>query len=126
MGAIGNVIPELVNSFNVYLSGNKLVGVSGEVELPELEAMTETIELAGSLGELETPATGHFSSAKIKIPFAVLHEDLFSLIDTTKPVEITLRGSMQRIITRSRLWSGVKPPQPRSGFFQKARRASRK
>ena len=58
-GAIGNVIPELVNSFNVYLTGNKLVGVSGEVELPELEAMTKTIELAGSLGELETPATGH-------------------------------------------------------------------
>ena len=28
MGAIGNVIPELVNSFNVYLTGNKLVGVS--------------------------------------------------------------------------------------------------
>ena len=50
MGAIGNVIPELVNSFNVYLTGNKLVGVSGEVELPELEAMTETIELAGNSG----------------------------------------------------------------------------
>ncbi len=95
MEKLGNVIPELVNAFNVYLKGNKLVGVSGEVELPELEAMTETIELAGSLGELETPATGHFSSAKMKIPFAVLHEDLFSLIDTTKPVEITLRGSMQ-------------------------------
>ena len=33
MGAIGNVIPELVNSFNVYLTGNKLVGVSGNWRL---------------------------------------------------------------------------------------------
>ena len=29
---------------------------------------------------------------KIKIPFAVLYEDLFSLMDTTNPPQLTLRG----------------------------------
>lgn len=94
MSTIGNMIPELINAYNVYLSG-KLLGVSGEVELPELEALTETIEAAGVLGEIEAPATGHFGSSKIKIPFAILHEDVFKLMDTTKAIELTLRGSMQ-------------------------------
>lgn len=94
MSTIGNMIPELVNAYNVYLTG-KLLGVSGEVELPELEALTETIEAAGVLGEIEAPATGHFGSSKIKIPFAILHEDVFKMMDTTKALELTLRGSEQ-------------------------------
>lgn len=94
MSAIGNMIPELVNAYNVYLAG-KLLGVSGECELPELKALTETIEAAGVLGEIEAPATGHFGSTKVKIPFAILHEDVFALMDTTKALELTLRGSEQ-------------------------------
>ena len=95
MEGLGNCVPELVNAFNVYLDGNKLIGVSGEVELPELEAVTETLDGAGILGEVETPATGHFGSSKIKVPFTNLHEDIFDLIDTTSPVTLTLRGSQQ-------------------------------
>lgn len=94
MASIGNMVPELINAYNVYLSG-RLLGVSGEVELPELEALTETIEAAGVLGEIEAPATGHFGSTKTKIPFAILHEDVFKLVDTTKALELTLRGSEQ-------------------------------
>ena len=89
-----NLIPELINAYNVYVSG-KLIGVSGEVELPSFESITETTQLSGMLGEIESPATGHFSSMKVKIPFAILHEDLFKLIDTTKALELTLRGSEQ-------------------------------
>lgn len=94
MATIGNMVPELINAYNVYLGG-KLLGVSGECELPELEALTETIEAAGVLGEIEAPATGHFGSAKVKIPFAILHEDVFKLMDTTSALELTLRGSEQ-------------------------------
>jgi len=94
MASIGNMVPELINAYNVYLSG-RLLGVSGEVEIPELAASTETIEAAGVLGEIEIPATGHFGSSKVKIPFAVLHEDAFKLMDTTKALELTLRGSEQ-------------------------------
>lgn len=94
MANIGNMVPELINAYNVYLSG-KLLGISGETELPELEALTETIEAAGVLGEVEAPATGQFSSMKMKIPFAILHEDVFKMLDTTKMLELTLRGSEQ-------------------------------
>ena len=91
-----NVIPEVLNHFNVYNdSAKKLIGISGELELPEMEAITDTIEGSGVLGEIEDPVTGQFSSMKMKIPFAVLYEDMFSIMNTTKPPQLTLRTSMQ-------------------------------
>lgn len=90
-----NVIPEVLNHFNVYNDAKKIIGISGEIELPEMEAITDTIEGSGILGEIEDPVTGQFSSMKMKIPFSVLYEDLFSLMNTTKPPQLTLRASMQ-------------------------------
>ena len=90
------IIPEVINNYNVYDSkAKKLIGISGEVELPSLEAITDTIEAAGILGEVEDPVTGQFSSIKIKIPFSNLYTDQFNLMDTTNPPQLTLRGSMQ-------------------------------
>ena len=95
MGDIGNMVPELINNYNVYLT-SKLVGVSGELELPELEQMTETIEQAAGVGgEIEVPATGHFNSSKMTIPFAILHEDLLKFAHTGKVLDITLRAAEQ-------------------------------
>ena len=39
--------------------------------------------------------TGQFSSMTIKIPFAVLYEDMFKIVNTTNPPQLTLRGSEQ-------------------------------
>lgn len=90
------ILPEVLNHFNIYNDrAQKLIGVSGEIELPELEAITDTLEGSGVLGEIEDPVTGQFSSAKIKIPFSVLYEDYFSILDTTNPPQLTLRASMQ-------------------------------
>ena len=90
------IIPEVINNYNVYDSKAKmLIGISGEVELPSLEAITDTIEAAGILGEVEDPVTGQFSSMKIKIPLSNLYTDQFNLVDTTNPPQLTLRGSMQ-------------------------------
>lgn len=91
-----NVIPEVLNHFNVYNdSAKKLIGISGELELPEMESITDTIEGSGVLGEIEDPVTGQFSSMKMKIPFSVLYEDMFSIMNTTNPPQLTLRASMQ-------------------------------
>ena len=89
------IIPEVLNHFNIYKDGSKLVGISGEVELPELEALTDTIEGAGIIGEIEDPVTGQFSSTSITIPFATLYESIFSICSTAKPADLTIRGSMQ-------------------------------
>lgn len=98
MAASSNIMPELINNYQVFddtVKTHRLLGITGEVELPSLEAITDSVEVTGGLGEFEAPATGQFASMKIKIPFAILHDDIFQMADTTKPVALTLRGSEQ-------------------------------
>ena len=57
MGAITN-IPEVINNFNAYNTGNILVGVTGSVQLPNFEAITEEISGAGVLGSYDTAIPG--------------------------------------------------------------------
>lgn len=89
-------IPEVINDFNLYLKGNKLGGQTGEVPLPDFEAITATISGAGILGEFETAVTGHFGSMALEIPFRCICKDYFDMIDTTTAVELTLRGAIQQ------------------------------
>ena len=91
-------IPEVINDFNLYLSGNKLGGVTGEVALPDFEGVTETISGAGILGEFESVIAGRYGSMEQEVPFRVINEDMFKLIDPTVPVELTLRGAIQQTI----------------------------
>lgn len=98
MAGTNVIVPELVNNFNIYDDkAKRLIGVSGEIDLGELKAMTDTVQLAGMLGEYDAPATGHFSSMKLKIPFAILYGNMFDLLDPSEAVQLTLRGSMQTI-----------------------------
>lgn len=90
-------IPSLLNNYNVYEEGNRLIGVSGETELPEFSAMTDTLEGVGMNGEVEDPATGQFESMTVKIPFSVLYGSIYDLADVNNPPLLTLRGSVQVI-----------------------------
>lgn len=90
-------IPEVINDFNLYLSGSKLIGTTGEVSLPDFEAITATISGNGILGEYETPVVGHFSAMEQEIPFRCFNADYFKLLDQTKAIELTLRGAIQTV-----------------------------
>lgn len=91
-------LPEVINNFNVYRSGNVLIGLSGEVSLAEFSAMTETISGPGILGEIETVVVGMFSSMKQEIPFRMLDDDIFSMSNPLAVQELTLRASMQSTV----------------------------
>ena len=88
-------IPEVIHDFNIYNTGNKIVGLTGEVSLPDFEAMTETISGAGILGKIETTIAGRYGSMEQEIPFRCIDADYFKLIDPTTPVDLTLRGAIQ-------------------------------
>lgn len=88
-------IPEVINDFNIYNSGNRLSGTTGEVALPDFEAITATISGNGILGEYEAPVTGHFGSMEQEIPFRVINLDQFNLADPTVSQELVLRGAIQ-------------------------------
>ncbi len=89
-----NPMPEKIVNYNVYNEGEKLVGVAGEVTLPNLEAMSETVSGAGILGEYDSITPGHFGSITVEIPFRTLYDTSFKLM---KPggQTITLRASQQ-------------------------------
>lgn len=88
-------IPEVIHDFNIYNTGSKIIGLTGEVSLPDFEAMTETISGAGILGEIETTIAGRYGSMEQEIPFRCIDDDYFKVIDPTKPAELTLRGAIQ-------------------------------
>jgi hypothetical protein len=88
-------IPEIINNFNAYHKGSKLIGVTSEVTLPEMEQMAETISMAGMLGEIESSAIGHFGAMEQEVPFQLLTEDIFSSMSPLDGVSLTLRGSEQ-------------------------------
>lgn len=88
-------IPEVIHDFNIYNGGSKLVGVSGEVTLPDFEAMTETISGPGILGEIETIIPGRYGSMEMEIPFRVVNTEFFSMINPGSSAALTLRGTIQ-------------------------------
>lgn len=97
MSAITNV-PEIINNFNAYHNGNVLVGVTGSVSLPNFDAITETISGAGILGEYDTSIVGMYGSMEQEVPFRILDEDIFSLMNPTELVDLTFRASAQSTV----------------------------
>ena len=89
-------IPEVINDFNLYLSGGKLGGTTGEVSLPDFEPITSTTSGNGILGEYEAIVLGHFGSMEQEIPFRCINEDCFKMVSPSKSVELTLRGAIQQ------------------------------
>lgn len=100
------VVPEIIHSFNIYNTGNRLVGVTGEVAIPNFEGVTSTTGGAGILGEYESIAIGHYGSMEQVIPFRCIDEDFFTLISPSESVELTLRGAIQHTV-RTNLNSGA-------------------
>lgn len=86
---------EILNNFNAYLKGKKLIGCTSEFTLPDIETMTETVNLLGLLGEIEVPAVGQFSNMEMDIPFLNLADDIYTFFYVGRDANLTLRGAMQ-------------------------------
>ena len=88
-------ISAILNDFNAYLNGTDFLGVA-DIDLPDLESMTETISGAGIAGEIDSPILGHFSSMTVTINWRVLENASFKLA-RQEVHHIDFRGSIQRI-----------------------------
>lgn len=97
MSSITNV-PEVINNYNVYNVGNVLVGVSGAVTLPNLDAITQEVSGAGVLGTYETSIVGMYGSMTQEVPFRVLDSDIFTLMNPSELVDLTFRASAQSTV----------------------------
>lgn len=88
-------IPGVINNFNLYYRGTALVGLTGEITLPDFEGMTETLSGPGILGEIEEVIIGQFGSMELEIPFRILDEDAFKIMSPASTLDLTLRASEQ-------------------------------
>jgi hypothetical protein len=91
-------IPEVINNFNAYNNGNVLIGVTNSVTLPNFDAITEEISGAGILGTYETSIPGMFGSMVQEVPFRILDQDIFSLMNPNELVDLTFRASEQSTV----------------------------
>lgn len=93
---IGNdYIPEKINDFNAYLSGDKMIGYGSSVSLPELKMKTSTVEGAGVNGEIDSPNIGQFESMEQELEFVTLYSSAVDVLNPMSPVDLTLRGAQQ-------------------------------
>jgi hypothetical protein len=71
---MANLIPDKTSNYNVYTGtatqANKLIGVTDETTLINLQNMSETISLAGMAGEVDSPAVGQYQSMDFTLTFA--------------------------------------------------------
>ncbi|MFP7470001.1 phage major tail tube protein [Niallia taxi] len=74
------VIPDKVYDYNAYDESEKLIGLTGEVTLPNLESMTSTLTGAGILGEVETTNAGHFGSLTVELTMKTLFQKSFDFL----------------------------------------------
>ena len=95
------IFPEKLNEFRVFANDKPdLLGVS-DIELPELNFMTETVNGAGIFGEYESPNFGHLESMQLKINWRVITKEL---VDFYKPdgIKLDCRLLNQHFDTKNR------------------------
>ncbi len=88
-------LPEKLINFRVYDSGTDLLGVA-DVQLPDLEWMTETISGAGVAGEVESPVLGHFKPLSLKLKWRAMSGNCVAL-GKSQTHHLDCRGSVQRM-----------------------------
>lgn len=97
-----NKVPELLTNYTVYLEGVERIG-SSDIELPSLEAMTNTTTGAGIAGEFDSPIAGHYAAMKAKLNFRTLDVPVFRLA-TQKHHNMVFRGSQQVLQLSDGTW----------------------
>lgn len=90
---MANKIAEKLTNFTAYLEGTDWLGVV-DVELPNIEALSETIKGAGIAGEVDSPVVGHYGAMPLKLNWRTLGEQAVRLTQQ-KTHAIDFRGSQQ-------------------------------
>lgn len=88
-----NPIPERTINFRVYDDSNAVLGVA-TVDLPDIEAMSDTVSGAGIAGEVDSPTLGHFGSMTLTINWRTITGDAAKL-NAQRVHHLEFRASQQ-------------------------------
>lgn len=93
-------IPEKLSAFRVYVEGGDKVGIA-DVQLPVLQAMSESVKGAGIAGEVDAPVSGHFGSMEVSFNWRTLDKSAVELM-APGVLQMDLRGEQEIYNTTSR------------------------
>lgn len=88
-----NQIPEKLINYTVYRDGAEFLGTA-DIQLPSLEALTETVKGAGIAGEVDSPTLGHYSSMAVTLNWRTVTDSSVRLAQQ-KSHSLDFRGAQQ-------------------------------
>ena len=100
-----NEVPERLINYNIYGERNTLYGTA-TVELPEIEAMSETVTGAGIAGEIESPTLGHFGAMATTISWRTIERAAVELAAPGAHM-VEIRGAQQVYDSASGAYNSV-------------------
>lgn len=92
-----NKVPERLINYRVYNENNALMGIA-TVDLPEIQAMSDTVSGAGIAGEVDSPVLGHFQAMSTTFNWRTIESPALALAKQ-QAHHIEIRGSQQRFGT---------------------------
>lgn len=90
-----NYVPEKINDANCYLDGDKMIGVTASLDLPEVGMKTSTTSGMGINGDIDSPAIGLFESLEQEVNFNTLYSSYQDMLSPLKTVNLTFRAAQQ-------------------------------
>ncbi|MFC2293970.1 MAG: phage major tail tube protein [Leptotrichia hongkongensis] len=101
-------IPVALNDVEIFINGqNNLVGI-GEVELPNLETATVSLNQIGMVSEYDAVLTGHYKKLEAKIKMECIDETLLNF-NNEGELMVECKGVIQKMnkITHAPTYIGV-------------------
>lgn len=91
-----NLVPEVINDYNVYgQDGLLLIGLADEITLPKISSKKTTLSGSGILGEIDAPVPGQIESSEMQIKWNHLYSDAARMMNPNETVQITIRAAQQ-------------------------------
>lgn len=97
-------IPDKTDRFNMFIDVVDLahkIAVTSEITLPTFEYASETLNLSGMAGEVDSPSPGQVKSTQIEIPFSSISKEGLEL--ARKDNSTLILKSAQEIINTNAL-----------------------
>lgn len=82
-------------NFEVYLEGNRLIGLA-TVDLSELEYLSTDIKGNGIAGEFSVPTRGHLNNLTVTLHWRILYEDSLQFLSQGAGHNFSLRGAWEK------------------------------
>ena len=99
------IIPDKTLNYRVFKDAKDLLGTA-DVELPEIEQLTDTLKGAGIAGEIDVPTVGHIAAMSMTINWRTVTGDLIAL-SAPKAHQLDLRATQQHFDTSTGLLKNV-------------------